>query len=76
MLSAFWDILFLLLPNVEINTNLDLQALLDDYLKLLIEDVPNQDVHIGAVALAQNQHQRHGFWRYFQANFDTIKAKL
>jgi len=51
-------------------------ALLDDYLKLLIEEVPNQDVHVAALALARNQYQKHGFWRYFQANFDTFKAKL
>ena len=50
--------------------------LLPEYLSLLFDEVPTQDMHTGATALATNSTTRPGLWKHIQTNFDLIKEKL
>ncbi|PQE12886.1 hypothetical protein CJF30_00002794 [Rutstroemia sp. NJR-2017a BBW] len=50
--------------------------LVSDYFEFLFKEVPTQDTHTGAVALASNSKTRYQLWEYIQKHFDPIKERL
>lgn len=51
-------------------------SLLPEYFELLFKDVPVQDIHTGATALAVNPRTRHTLLQYIQDNWDPIRDRL